>query len=79
VDNTVRNFIPSNALVTARAMEKKQGRDQAIAWLNEQIAAFPAHGKVLQWCKDIFINGHATELAEEEKDANVRILERLME
>lgn len=79
VDNTVRNFIPSNALVTARVMEKKQGKDQAIAWMDEQIAAFPAHGKVLQWCKDMFINGHATELAEEEKDANVRILERLME
>jgi tetratricopeptide (TPR) repeat protein len=78
VDNTVRNFIPSNALVTARAMEKKQGKNGAIAWMDEQIAAFPAHAKVLQWCKDMFINGHATELAEEEKDANVRILERLM-
>lgn len=77
VDNTVRNFIPSNALVTAWAMERKLGRDKAISWLDEQIAAYPALGKVLQWCKDKFKGGHAGGRADEEKDANVEVLEAL--
>ena len=79
VDNTVRNFIPSNALVTAWAMERIQGRDKAISWLDEQIAAYPAFGKVLQWCKDRFVGGHEVQLASGEKDANVEVLEALTE
>jgi tetratricopeptide (TPR) repeat protein len=77
VDNTVRNFIPSNALVTAWAMEKKQGRDQAIIWLDEQAAAFPAFGDVLRWCKTAFENGRAVQFSG--VDANVDILSALME
>jgi hypothetical protein len=77
VDNTVRNFTPSNALVTAWAMERKQGRNKAISWLDEQIAAYPTAAKVLQWCKAKFESGHAVWLAEEEKDTGIRILEAL--
>jgi tetratricopeptide (TPR) repeat protein len=78
VDNTVRNFIPSNALVTAWAMERTQGRDKAISWLDEQIAAYPAFGKVLQWCKDTFMGGPAGLRVSQEKDANVEVLEALI-
>ena len=78
VDNTVRNFIPSNALVTAWAMERKQGRDRAISWLDEQIAAYPAAGKLLQWCRDCFESGHAVRFAGEQKDASLEVLEALI-
>ena len=77
VDNTVRNFIPSNALVTAWAMERKQGRAQAIAWLDEQIAVFPAFGDVLRWCKTAFESGRAGQFGG--VDANAEILMALME
>jgi hypothetical protein len=79
VDNTVRNFIPSNALVTAWAMERIQGRDKAISWLDEQIAAYPAFRVVLQWCKDKFMDGHGRLRVSGEKDANVEVLEALTE
>jgi len=79
VDNTVRNFIPSNALVTAWAMEKRQGRDQAITWLDQQVAAYPAFSNVLQWCKAVFEGGRAVRFAGEQKDANIAILEAFME
>ncbi|MBN9381528.1 MAG: DUF5107 domain-containing protein [Chitinophagaceae bacterium] len=77
VDNTVRNFIPSNALVTAWAMEKKLGRDQAITWLDGQVKAYPAFGDVLRWCKEVFENGRAIRF--DGADANAGILEALMD
>lgn len=73
IDNTVSNFIPSNALVTAWALEKKEGWAKAISWLDEQIAAHPA--KALQWSKAMFEGNGPIQLAEEEKDASIRILE----
>lgn len=77
VENTVRNFIPSNALVTAWAMERKLGREAAISWLDRQIAAYPGFAEVVRWCKDMFKDGHAVRLTGKEADANVRILEAL--
>jgi len=77
IDNTVSNFIPSNALVAAWAMERKLGREQAVAWLDGQIEAYPAVADALRWCKDMFREGRAVQGAADEKDANVRILEAL--
>lgn len=52
-DNTVKNFLPANHLITAWAMEKLDGRGAAINWLNEQITQYPDN-QVLQWCKQVF-------------------------
>ncbi|MBX3240342.1 MAG: DUF5107 domain-containing protein [Chitinophagaceae bacterium] len=75
IENTIRNFIPSNALVTAWALEKKKNKTEALAWLNGQIEKFPQFEKALQWSKSMFEKSADTDLSEDHKDAGMRILE----
>ncbi len=77
VENTVRNFLPSNALVTAWAFEKLSKRDEATQWLDSQVKAFP-NNKLLLWSKAKFLKDNAFVLTENEKDANARIIEQLI-
>lgn len=80
IDNTISNFIPSNALVSAWAIEKREGRSKAIAWIDQQITAYPRFQIVLQWSKGVFENRDSTgALPESNKDAGVRILESLLD
>ena len=37
VDNTIRNFLPANALVTAWAYDKMKMHNKAIEWLDKEI------------------------------------------
>jgi hypothetical protein len=76
VDNTVRNFFPSNAIVTAFAYEQMNKKDDAVKWLDFQIKDFPDN-KLLLWSKAAFIKDNAFTISENEKDANVRIIEEL--
>ena len=76
VDNTVRNFLPENALVTAWAFERLNRGDEAMPWINEQIEVFQEN-KLLLWSKAMFEKDNGFILHENEKDANVRIIEKL--
>lgn len=77
VENTVRNFIPSNAVITAWAYEKLGNRDEAVKWLDSQIESFP-RSKLLEWSKSVFTNDKTFVLSENDKDANARIIEELI-
>ncbi|HEX5024862.1 MAG TPA: DUF5107 domain-containing protein [Agriterribacter sp.] len=77
IDNTVSNFIPSNTVVSAWVIEKKEGKAQAEEWINNQIASWPNMGTTLLWSRDMFENKGIPVLADEEKDAGMRILEKL--
>jgi tetratricopeptide (TPR) repeat protein len=77
VDNTVRNFIPSNALVTAWAIEKTDGKEKAEAWINNQQQLFPELKPVFEWSKKM-LNNNTTEAAPTiDEDAGSRILHAL--
>ena len=77
IDNTVRNFLPANALVTAWAYERLNKRDEAIQWLKRQMEYFPDY-KLLLWSKAVFEKDNSFVLSETDKDANARIIEQLM-
>lgn len=78
IDNTVRNFIPSNALVSAKVIEKTSGREKALQWLSDQKSRFPETAKTLEWCKAMLQNNTATaNISPAHKDAGMRILEAL--
>ncbi len=75
VDNTVRNFMPSNAIITAWAYEKQGVKEKGLQWLDVQLKAFPAN-KLIQWSKDVF-EGKISSLNVSDKDAGVRVIEAL--
>ena len=57
-ENTINNFLPSNALITALALSKANGKEQAKRWLNEQSAKFPAYKQIFDWSEKI-LNGES--------------------
>lgn len=75
IENTVRNFIPANDLITAWALEKTSGKNEAGEWLNKQVLHHPDN-KSLLWVRAVF-GGHKNDLEENEKDASVRVLEQV--
>jgi tetratricopeptide (TPR) repeat protein len=77
VENTVRNFLPSNAIITAWTYEKLGRKDEGLIWLDSQINAFPK-SKLIEWSKAVFMDDNIIVLNEGEKDANARIIEQLM-
>jgi hypothetical protein len=77
IDNTVRNFLPANALVTAWAYERLNKKDEAVQWLNKQIGYFPDN-KLLLWSRAVFDKDKTFVLQEGAKDANARIIEQLI-
>ncbi len=76
IENTVSNFLPANHLVTAWAMEKLNGKPEAMKWLNAEVKQYPDN-KILEWCKQVFENQHPAKA--DTTDAEVRILIRLMQ
>ncbi len=76
VDNTVMNFLPANQLVSAWAIEKTKSKDEAMAWLQAQAKKYPS-GKIMQWALQAFTQQPGTNLTEEEKDGEVRVIEQL--
>ncbi len=77
IDNTVRNFLPANTLVTAWAYERLNRRSEAIQFIDRQVKDFPQYKSVL-WSKAAFNKDNSFVLNENEKDANVRIIEQLI-
>lgn len=74
-DNTVKNFLPANNLVTAWTLTKLKSKAAASAWLNEQVKQYP-DDPILQWCKQVFENKQPT--GSSINDPGVRLLNRLM-
>jgi tetratricopeptide (TPR) repeat protein len=77
VENTVRNFLPANHLVTAWAIEKSSSLAKAEEWLKAQSSLYPDN-KIINWAVQVFGNQMASQLNEEDKNGEVRILEQLM-
>ena len=77
VENTVRNFLPANTLVTAWAYEALNQRDEAVRFIDRQLGYFPDY-KLIQWSKASFEKNSSVTLSENEKDANARIIEQLI-
>ena len=77
IENTVRNFLPSNAIVTAWSYDKLGRKDEGLKWLDSQITAFP-RSKLIEWSKAVYTNDAGFVLKENDKDANARIIEELI-
>ena len=76
VDNTVMNFLPANQLVSAWAIEKTSTAKKAEEWLQTQAGMYPSN-KIIQWCWQTYTKKKTVSLTEDEKDGEVRILEKL--
>jgi tetratricopeptide (TPR) repeat protein len=76
VDNTVVNFLPANQLVSAWAIEKISTAKKAEEWLHTQANIYPSN-KIIQWCLQTYTKNQSVSLTEDEKDGEVRILEKL--
>jgi hypothetical protein len=77
VDNTIKNFIPANTLVTAWAYQALHEQGQAGQWLNQQVEAYPGN-PVTIWSKAVFEKGEWIAFPEKIKEANIRLIEKLM-
>ncbi|MCV9929922.1 DUF5107 domain-containing protein [Flavobacterium sp. LS1R49] len=76
IDNTVMNFLPANQLVSAWAIEKTSSAKKAEEWLRNQANLYPTN-KIVQWCLQVYTKKQGNNLTEDEKDGEVRIIEKL--
>jgi hypothetical protein len=76
IDNTVMNFLPANQLVSAWAIEKTSSSKQAEEWLKHQAELYPTN-KIVQWSLEMYTKKQSAILTEDEKDGEVRIIEKL--
>lgn len=77
IENTVRNFIVANNLVTAWAFEQLHKPDRAVDWLNSQLKIYPTN-KIILWSKSLYDKKDLIVLTDAEKDANMRIIDELL-
>jgi len=78
IDNTVPNFVQANTLITVWAYEGLNRKNDGQQWLDKQIKLYPEN-KIAGWSKAMFEKSGTSSLAAAEKDANVRIIERLIQ
>ncbi|MFH6987506.1 DUF5107 domain-containing protein [Flavobacterium collinsii] len=76
VDNTVMNFLPANQLISAWAIEKTSSTQKAQEWLQKQAKLYPDN-KIVQWSLETYTKKQSNILTEDEKDGEVRIIEKL--
>lgn len=76
LDNTVLNFLPANQLISAWAIEKTSSAQKAKEWLQNQAKLYPEN-KIVQWSLEVYTRKQSTILSEDEKDGEVRIIEKL--
>jgi tetratricopeptide (TPR) repeat protein len=76
IDNTVMNFLPANNLVSAWAIEKTSSAQEAEKWIKNQADLYPAN-KIVQWTLLSYTKKQSNILSEDEKDGEVRIIEKL--
>jgi tetratricopeptide (TPR) repeat protein len=76
IDNTVMNFLPANQLVSAWAIEKTSSSQKAAEWLKNQAGLYSSN-KIIQWSLEMYTKKQSNILTEDEKDGEVRIIEKL--
>jgi hypothetical protein len=77
--NKVKNDNPQPLqLVTAWAMEKQGQKDEAVRWLDQLIQKYPQN-KMMLWVKSTFLKQPGDSIAESEKNATTRLLEKINE
>lgn len=76
IDNTVMNFLPANQLISAWAIEKTASAQKAEEWLQKQASLYPDN-KIVQWSVETYLKKQSNILTEDEKDGEVRIIEKL--
>lgn len=76
-DNTIDNFLPSNALITAMALTRTNGKDQAKQWLNQQATTFPQYKSVFEWSGKVLDGENIADIPESKRDSNLNILTAL--
>ncbi|MNY57016.1 hypothetical protein D3C86_1931570 [compost metagenome] len=76
IDNTVMNFLPANNLVSAWAIEKTSSAQEAEKWIKNQANLYPTN-KIVQWTLLSYTKKQSNILSEDEKDGEVRIIEKL--
>lgn len=77
IENGVRNFTPANTLISAWALERLGSKREASDFIEEQIKEFRGY-RDLTWSRAIFDNDKNFSIPETSKDANMRIIERLI-
>jgi len=77
VDNTVRNFLPANTLITAWACEALNRKADAAKFIDKQLEYFPDY-KLIRWSKAVYNHDSSFKLNDNEKDPNTRIIEALI-
>jgi len=70
IENTVNNFLPANEILTAWAMEKIATKAEASEWLQQEVKKYPAN-KIIEWCWQIFENGHSDIPVANNSEANL--------
>jgi len=70
VENTVRNFIPANELITAWAMEKLASKAEASEWLQQEVKKYPSN-KIIEWCRQVFESGQSDIPVANNSEANL--------
>jgi Tfp pilus assembly protein PilF len=76
IDNTVMNFLPANQLVSAWAIEKTSSAKEAETWLKNQAGLYSTN-KIVQWSLEMYTKKQSDILTADEKDGEVRIIEKL--
>ncbi|QIL42324.1 hypothetical protein G7074_25535 [Pedobacter sp. HDW13] len=74
IENTVSNFTAANQLLTAWAMEKLGQKQEARAWLNQQVKQYPKDA-IIKWCQQVFL--HAQGVKADTTDSGVRLIEQI--
>ncbi len=77
VENTVRNFLPANTVVTAWAYEALNRKNDAVKFIDTQLTYFPDY-KLIKWSKAAFLKDGSFTLTAADKDPNARIIDQLM-
>lgn len=76
IDNTVMNFLPANQLISAWAVEKTSSSKKAEEWIRNQAKLYPEN-KIVQWSLQMYTQKQSDILTADEKDGEVRIIEKL--
>lgn len=76
IDNTVMNFLPANQLISAWAVEKTSSAKKAEEWIRNQAKLYPEN-KIVQWSLQMYTKKQSDILTADEKDGEVRIIEKL--
>jgi tetratricopeptide (TPR) repeat protein len=77
VDNTVRNFLPANTLITAWAYEALDRKADGGKFIDKQLEYFPDY-RLIRWSKAVYNQDSFFNLNDNEKDPNTRIIEALI-